>query len=187
VKACVLTARESLDVVDLPRPTPAPHHVLVQVEAASLCGTDVHQYEGTLPATHPRILGHDFAGVVEEVGPEVDCAAGRHDHRYDWLEVGDPGLPGLVLAGDGRVGAGHLPRDAGRSALPGRVRPRRHHADDHRAHAGVREAGPSPVHLRDDALGRLRMRVGRRPAGDAARARLRMAGSGDGSACSRSW
>lgn len=46
--------------------------VLVRVKAAGICGSDVHIAHGTNPyATYPRILGHEIAGVVEEVGPGV--------------------------------------------------------------------------------------------------------------------
>src|SRR5438309_11235640 len=49
--------------------------VLVQVKAASICGTDMHIYEWDAWAQHrmqtPRIFGHEFAGEVVEVGSEV--------------------------------------------------------------------------------------------------------------------
>ena len=48
--------------------------VLIQVKACGICGTDVHIYEGDKGAaevTPPTILGHEFSGVVAEVGAAV--------------------------------------------------------------------------------------------------------------------
>lgn len=53
--------------------------VLVQVKAASICGTDMHIYEWDAWAqsrmTVPRIFGHEFAGEIVEVGSEVTTLA----------------------------------------------------------------------------------------------------------------
>jgi threonine dehydrogenase-like Zn-dependent dehydrogenase len=46
--------------------------VVVKVESASLCGTDVHQYDGRIDTPFPRVPGHDFSGAVESVGEGVD-------------------------------------------------------------------------------------------------------------------
>jgi threonine 3-dehydrogenase len=60
-------------LVDIP--TIGSRDVLVQVKAASICGTDIHIYEWDAWAQHrmttPRIFGHEFAGEVVEVGDEV--------------------------------------------------------------------------------------------------------------------
>lgn len=46
--------------------------VLVEVKRAGICGSDMHIYHGTNPlATYPRILGHEIAGEVLEVGTDV--------------------------------------------------------------------------------------------------------------------
>ena len=60
-------------LVDIPQI--GPRDVLVQVKAASICGTDMHIYDWDAWAQHrmqtPRIFGHEFAGEVVEVGSEV--------------------------------------------------------------------------------------------------------------------
>ncbi|HCJ35443.1 MAG TPA: L-threonine 3-dehydrogenase, partial [Ktedonobacter sp.] len=60
-------------LVDIPRI--GSRDVLVQVKAASICGTDMHIYEWDAWAqsrmTVPRIFGHEFAGEIVEVGNEV--------------------------------------------------------------------------------------------------------------------
>ncbi len=55
-----------------PPPLRAPDDVRLRVSAAGVCGTDVHIWEGRLSFVKPPIvLGHEFAGVVDECGPEV--------------------------------------------------------------------------------------------------------------------
>ena len=63
----------SVEVREVERPTPGPEDVIVRVEAASVCGSDLHQWEGTnsWPVNYPVILGHEFAGVVDEIGSRV--------------------------------------------------------------------------------------------------------------------
>ncbi|WP_019390533.1 zinc-binding alcohol dehydrogenase family protein [Priestia filamentosa] len=50
-----------------------PTDVLVKVKRVGICGTDMHIYHGTNPlATLPRVVGHEVAGEVVDVGREVD-------------------------------------------------------------------------------------------------------------------
>jgi threonine dehydrogenase-like Zn-dependent dehydrogenase len=54
--------------------------VIMRVTTAAICGTDLHPYRGRLPDFVPgTILGHEFAGVIEEAGPGVHRHA-RGDH-----------------------------------------------------------------------------------------------------------
>ena len=72
-------------VVDLPEPSVGEDEVLIRVRACGVCGSDVHMYEkddegymvypGMMRT--PVVTGHEFSGVVEEVGPNVvDVAPG---------------------------------------------------------------------------------------------------------------
>jgi len=54
-----------------PDPVPGPGHALVAVHAAGICGTDVHATQGLFPWTPPMVLGHEYTGVVEDVGRGV--------------------------------------------------------------------------------------------------------------------
>jgi L-iditol 2-dehydrogenase len=57
---------------EMPRPHVArPDDVVIRVVCAGLCRTDLYVAEGRLPVQEPRVLGHEFSGVVETVGPEV--------------------------------------------------------------------------------------------------------------------
>jgi len=76
VKAVVKANRASgLELVKMPEPKLGPKDVLIKVQVASICGTDVHIDDWTYWAqqrfTPPRIIGHEFAGYVQEVGKEV--------------------------------------------------------------------------------------------------------------------
>ena len=66
---------KGLVVVDVPVPEIGPGEVLVAVEAASVCGTDLHIWEwdewSQRRVRPPLTLGHEFAGTVVEVGPGV--------------------------------------------------------------------------------------------------------------------
>jgi L-iditol 2-dehydrogenase len=61
-----------MEVVQVPRPEPGPHDLLVRVGAAGICGTDPHILHGMYPATFPVIPGHEYAGEVVAVGSEVN-------------------------------------------------------------------------------------------------------------------
>ncbi len=64
-----------LDLVEVPVPASRPDEVLVRVEAASVCGTDLHIYNWDDWARQrirpPLVLGHELAGTVVEAGPLV--------------------------------------------------------------------------------------------------------------------
>lgn len=74
MKSAVFYGKGDLRVEESRKPVPGEHEVLIQVKACGVCGTDVHIYEGDEGAaevTPPTILGHEFAGVVAEVGSKV--------------------------------------------------------------------------------------------------------------------
>lgn len=71
-------------IQDIPEPEPGPGQVLIRVELCGICGTDLHEfYDGPVfcptahdphpltGATAPVVLGHEFVGVVEQVGVDV--------------------------------------------------------------------------------------------------------------------
>ncbi|MEU0061422.1 zinc-dependent alcohol dehydrogenase family protein [Streptomyces sp. NPDC006334] len=63
---------EPAEVREVADPRPAPHGVVVRVEATGLCRSDWHGWMGHDPdITLPHVPGHELAGVVEEVGDRV--------------------------------------------------------------------------------------------------------------------
>src|ERR687883_211547 len=70
---------QPLRIEDLLLDPPGPGEVLVRVKAAGLCHSDLSVIDGNRPRPTPMALGHEAAGVVEEVGTGVDdLAAGDH-------------------------------------------------------------------------------------------------------------
>jgi zinc-binding alcohol dehydrogenase family protein len=65
--------REVLTDLDIPRPLPKPHDLLVRVQAISVNPVDTKRRRWEMPATAPdyMLLGYDAAGVVEAVGSDV--------------------------------------------------------------------------------------------------------------------
>lgn len=48
-----------------------PGDIILKVTATAICGSDLHIYSGGIPQPRPMVLGHEFMGIVEEVGPSV--------------------------------------------------------------------------------------------------------------------
>lgn len=80
MKSAVFYGKHDLRVEEHEMPKTGPKDVLIKVKACGVCGTDVHIYEGDKGAAEvmpPTILGHEFSGIIEEVGAEVtDYKAG---------------------------------------------------------------------------------------------------------------
>ena len=83
---------KEFEVKEVPRPTPGPGQVLVEVRAAGICLSDVHLVEGQLNPLFLQgdevTLGHEVAGVVAEVGEGVTGWAGRRVTLQAGEEVG---------------------------------------------------------------------------------------------------
>jgi alcohol dehydrogenase/L-iditol 2-dehydrogenase len=63
-------ARHSVELRQTARPTIGPEDVLLEVAAVGVCGSDLHQWTGdhSWPVNYPVVLGHEFAGVIQETG-----------------------------------------------------------------------------------------------------------------------
>lgn len=89
-----LEPREGIWRTDVPKPTPGPNDLLIRIRKTSICGTDVHIYnwdawsQRTVPV--PLVTGHEYVGVVEEIGSEVKG-----------FSVGDR------VSGEGHITCGH--------------------------------------------------------------------------------
>jgi 2-desacetyl-2-hydroxyethyl bacteriochlorophyllide A dehydrogenase len=56
---------------EVPDPVAGPGQVVVAVNTAGICGTDVHATQGLFPWKPPMVLGHEYTGTVREAGPGV--------------------------------------------------------------------------------------------------------------------
>jgi threonine 3-dehydrogenase len=82
-----------LELIERPAPTPGPGEVLLRVEAASICGTDLHLFEwddwAAANLVPPRVLGHEVAGTVIGAGSGVERVregdlVGVESHLFCW-------------------------------------------------------------------------------------------------------
>jgi threonine 3-dehydrogenase len=95
MKALVKSKREpGLWMEDVPMPTIGPNDVLIRIHTSAICGTDMHIWnwdtwsQKTIPV--PMHVGHEYAGVIEQVGAEVEG-----------YKVGDR------VSGEGHIVCGH--------------------------------------------------------------------------------
>ena len=97
MRAVVLTGPNQHQIRDdVPVPRPGPMEVLCKVHSVAICGTDLHIYEGRFPGrwpkSYPFIPGHEWSGIVVEVGPGAD--------ELGWRV-------GLRVAGTSHAGCGY--------------------------------------------------------------------------------
>lgn len=75
MKALVKYARGegNMEIRDVPEPFPEANQVKIEVKGAGICGSDIHIYhdEIDIPISTPVVVGHEFCGVIAEVGEGV--------------------------------------------------------------------------------------------------------------------
>ena len=78
MKAMKFPEAGKAEIVDVPVPTPGPGEVLVRVQAAGICASDVAAFKGTHNFRRPPVItGHELAGEIVKLGPSVTgCRVG---------------------------------------------------------------------------------------------------------------
>ena len=72
MKAATFQGGGDVKVIDVPKPSiHGPDEVLLKVTLGAICGSDLHAYHGRIPMAAGELLGHEFVGVVQEVGLAV--------------------------------------------------------------------------------------------------------------------
>ncbi len=123
-----------LEIAEIDLDPPGPGEVLLRMRAAGLCHSDLSVIDGNRPRPMPMALGHEGAGIVEELGAGVtDLAVGDHVVTAFVPSCGHcgpcaDGRPALCEPGAAANGAGTL--------ISGARRLHRHGADVHH-HLGV--------------------------------------------------
>ena len=88
VKGVIARAKGApVEVVTINVPDPGPGEALVAVQACGVCHTDLHYREGGINDEFPFLLGHEAAGVVEAVGPDVTDVAPGDFVVLNWRAV----------------------------------------------------------------------------------------------------
>ncbi len=75
-----------MEVEQIQLSKPGPREVLIRTAAAGVCHSDLHFYNGTYPSRPPMVLGHEAAGIVEQVGSDVSYVK-PGDHVITCLSV----------------------------------------------------------------------------------------------------
>lgn len=76
-----------VEVTTIVIPDPGPGEVVVAVQACGVCHTDLHYREGGINDEFPFLLGHEAAGIVESVGPDVTEVAPGDFVVLNWRAV----------------------------------------------------------------------------------------------------
>lgn len=73
MKALAWMGKNKVEVIEAPKPKVVePRDVILKVTGSTVCGSDLHLLHGTIIELQKGdILGHEFCGVVDEIGPEV--------------------------------------------------------------------------------------------------------------------
>jgi S-(hydroxymethyl)mycothiol dehydrogenase len=88
VKGVVATSKGApVSVETIEVPDPGPGEALIQVQACGVCHTDLHYREGAINDDFPFLLGHEAAGIVESVGPDVTDVAPGDFVILNWRAV----------------------------------------------------------------------------------------------------
>ncbi|KAF4125418.1 Alcohol dehydrogenase GroES-like domain [Geosmithia morbida] len=84
MKALCWMGKNKVEVRDMPRPKiMEPRDAILRVTGSTVCGSDLHLLHGTIAQLQAGdILGHEFCGVVDEVGPGVDASKVEKGKRY---------------------------------------------------------------------------------------------------------
>ena len=94
-RVAMLTGPKKIEVQEIPIPTLGDNDILVKVEGAGICGTDVHEWKGDPFGLIPVILGHEGTGEVVYTGKNVKCdTAGKP------LKVGDKIVTSVLSCGE---------------------------------------------------------------------------------------
>lgn len=85
-RAAILTAPHTpLEIADVEVAPPAPGELKVRIAASGVCHSDLSVQNGTLPLAPPIVLGHEGAGIVEEIGDGVDGFAPGDRVVISWV------------------------------------------------------------------------------------------------------
>jgi len=143
MKALRIERPNQVKIADLPFPHPGENEVLIQVMASGICGTDIHILRGEYLGDYPVIPGHEFSGVIEQVGNGVtrfhagdrvavepniacdncyNCLHNRHNFCLKWQAIGvtrPGGMAQYVVAPEKSVfDIGDLPFEHGAFVEP---------------------------------------------------------------------
>jgi L-iditol 2-dehydrogenase len=72
MKAAVYKGIESFEIENIPVIDPGNGQLLLKIDYCAICGSDLHAYKIGQDVTPGSIIGHEYAGTIVEIGPDVD-------------------------------------------------------------------------------------------------------------------
>ncbi|ONH51218.1 2-desacetyl-2-hydroxyethyl bacteriochlorophyllide A dehydrogenase [Pseudomonas cedrina] len=85
----ICNAPGSLTAVEREKPLRKPGEILIRIKRVGVCGTDLHIFTGNQPyLEYPRVMGHEFSGVVEEADSASDLKSGDVVYVMPYLSCG---------------------------------------------------------------------------------------------------
>lgn len=94
-KAAVLTALNKIEVKEYPVPELGDDDILVKVEGAGICGTDVHEWRADPFGLIPVVLGHEGTGEIVAMGKNI-----KEDTQGKPVKVGDKIVTSVAVCGE---------------------------------------------------------------------------------------
>lgn len=89
MKSIICMKPGELTFTETEKPSPQSGEVLLKIRCIGVCGTDIHAYGGNQPFfSYPRVLGHELAGEIVELGDGVDLPLGSAAFIIPYLECG---------------------------------------------------------------------------------------------------
>lgn len=109
MKAVVIRKPGNIGIENVDIPKPPPGFARIKVKAAAICATDLEVIDGNIPANYPLIPGHEWSGIVDDVGDNADsgwigksvvgsndvvcltcdaCRSGQHRYCKSFEEIG---------------------------------------------------------------------------------------------------
>lgn len=86
MKAFMFQEPNHAELIEMDKPKPSEDEVRIKVAACGFCGTDIHTYKGEHVTEYPVVPGHEFSGVVDQIGSKV-----KNFKQGDKV-VGDPNI-----------------------------------------------------------------------------------------------
>ena len=87
MKVAVFSNVSKIEIIDIEKPQPKPHEILVKMKACAICTWEQRVYRGINKVEFPFVGGHEMSGVIEALGDSIDHNA--------W-EIGDKVVIGLL-------------------------------------------------------------------------------------------
>ena len=79
----------SLTAIEREKPVRKPGEMLIRIKRVGVCGTDLHIFSGNQPfLEYPRVMGHEFSGLVEETDSASDLKTGDVVYVMPYLSCG---------------------------------------------------------------------------------------------------